>query len=1214
MRYLAIIFGIVLAAHAQTNITSNGGTWTGNLTYGSPGQGMAISGENIYCPPSTGTDQTDQSNPLWGTVDGVANLPQRCMNTAMASTPSGLHLDSSPANTFTPATNQTLTNVLNSANGGTGVQLTGATGGTSHLSCGDTIVINAGSTYTGPFNFPAMSCDGRHWTIVRTSGTADPNFPAEGVRATPCIAGIANDNTHGRGMPGYPDYTCPSFGATLSAKIIVSVPTANAITFSSLADHYRFIGIEVTKTPNVQLQGALILMQSDPTVMGTNHVIFDRYFIHGEPWTTASGFGSETPMGVRAFNSQWIALINGWNVDTYCIAGCVDSHSIGFGTGTKQDAPFKIYGSVLATAGEQVFGGGGGNSSLGTPVPKDIEIRGNYIMKPLVWMAPIDTCSDLQPDGTDAYATPITKNNGEFKNASYVLVEGNYNANSWQGCQSDQLGVAFANDPANQNNHQAMGAVFDGTTTVVSTLGPTWSAGTTYASGFIVTYSGAGYISKQSGNIGRQPDISPSFWATNTFLHHNGTPDDTTCPVGGCVLGISDSARPDQNVEYHFCNGTNGCTQSGMNLAIQARIVTPTSLPPAGQAQVNACVPGDCPTCRAQHITYRYNDIFNVTNGIHFVSGQSSVCHDEAAGNDHIIAHDNRILGVSNEMSNGSDPYVGADAHQIASNTLNPISFIEIAHETVGIETGGGFGSQVDRSNLAYMAGLKIHDNLGAAGWEVHNASGSIPSSGVNADGTITNTPGLKNLYQIGSCKAYYPVEAPGGMVVPAQHSVFTFSPALSLYFVTLNGKPRAINGGFTTTGFTLTVAASDGDAITVRDMNSCDWTFLNNVLGTGLAGSGSDMSPYPDSNNLSCGATGTLSCILAPPNFTNLFGNYGTGRVGDFSLTGSNAAGYLGSASDAAQRSTTGKDPGADLTILSALLTGVAGSVFYPTLSITSSSIAGNLDLPLTNQLQASVGASPYKGWWRETSTANCSGNCGTLAPGVVIGRGGYLNGPFFVQTQGGSVGIASNVASIQIKDTLVAGANSWTAGQQVKLAGFCTDGSNPCTGITQVNDAAFNGTWSVVASGANCTNTISIVCLSITHADIAAHAPSFKGSNNPTVTFAPTTVGTYTWWMGARDGAFQTAYAPITLVVKHYVTLSWTASANTGTNGCCTYNVYRTTTSGSYGAALQTVIAGTSYVDLSPNSATTYYYEISATDNSGEGAKSTETTVVVP
>ena len=1170
-KWLAVL---LMCLPASGQVTYRGGRSAGTGTYVAQGQGSPGTGENVYCPAGTG--ELTEGTPTWGTSDGVAQLPTRCMNTAMSSTPSGTHLDNSSANTFTPATNTLLQSVLSSANGGAGVLASGGTGGTLHFQCGDTIILNAGSIYTGPFTFPALSCNGAHWTIVRTSGTADPNFPAEGVRATPCISGIANDASHGRGLPGYPDYSCASYPAVLSAQLVTGTTNSPAVTFTSLADHYRFIGIEVTKVPNVRI-GGLILNFADGQTMGTNHIIWDRSIIHGEPWTTANGVATEVQAGVRANNSRWMAVINSWIYDTYCLAACVDSQAYAAGSGLYQDGPHKLFNNLLATSGETYLFGGGGQGALGTPVPKDFEFRANYAFKPLVWMVPIDTCS--------LYNAVTSKNLGEFKNMSYALIEGNYFSNSWQGCQSDQLGVALATNPSNQNNHQSMSVTFDGTTNVVTAVG------------------------------------------SDSFSHNNGTPGDTAyCIEGGCVLAINDSSRGDDNVEYRFCNGTNGCDQSGMNQTTQARIVPTSPLPVAGTAVVNACVPGDCPTCRVQHITIRYNEVYNTTGGIHVNSGRSSICHDEAAGNDHVMIHDNLIHGLSVEMSNGSDPYSQALPHLIASNTANPISTIEISHETaavasegnlaggLGSATGsgaGGLGQQVDRTNLKYLSGLSVHDNVAQASWTVANSSGSPIGSG----GGVGGNNGLANTYEVDACRAYYPTEAPDGIVVPAQHSIFTLSPSLANYFVTLNGKYRALNSGFTGTGFTLTAAASDGDTITIRDLNDCQWTFRGNLLGAGVIGGGKDMSPYPSSNDTNCGGSGTAGCILDGANFTNLFANWGNGRTGDFHLTGSNAAAYQNSASDAATRAATGKNPGADLTVLGQLTSGIGGSVFYPSLSITTTSLSGNINVPMQAALHASAGASPYRGWWLETTPELCGGNCGTLAPGIVIGRGGTVNGPFAVLT----VALASNTAKITLKQTMIAGANSWTPGQNVELSSFCIDSGNLCTG-NGINDAVFNGTWQVVASGTNCTNSVNVVCLSLTAADIPSHAPSKKGLNDPAATFAPTTIGTFTWWMGVRDGAFQSAWGAVTLVVgsqggqNHQVDLNWNASLSSGQNGCCTYNLYRSVDPGAYGPANATQVSGTTFTDTTVLSGTTYYYVVTAFDGIAESAYSNEAVAVVP
>lgn len=1251
-KFALLVIALASVAHAQS--AGSAGTWTGNLTVGVPGQGSPVSaGENIYCPPTLGTEKTEQPLPLWGSSDDVAATPQKCMNTAMASTPSGTHLDLSLASTFTPSTNAFLNNVINSAlvNGGPPVQLSGATGGALHLSCGDTIVINAGSTYTGPFTFPSMGCNGAHWVIVRTSGTPDPNFPAEGVRATPCISNIANDATHGRFMPGYPDYSCPSFGSTLSAKIVTGTVNQPALQFQANADHYRFIGLEVTKVPNVYIGDGLIDTFVDTTTMGSNHIIFDRMVIHGEPWNLTNSATTATQGGVRAKNSQWVALINSWLVDTYCIGACIDSQGFDAGSGKYQDGPFKIFNNVMASSGETVFFGGGGQGAAGTPVTTDVEIRNNYILKPLVWMVPIESCG-LQPDGTPGLNNVIPKNLSELKGGNQILYEANYLENSWQGCQSDQSGYAFLANPTNQNNHAGQIVNFDGTA-VVRLDGPAWNPATTYVINDVVGFGGLGYVSNKNPNLNKQPDTNPTFWTQQSFSFNNGTPGDASyCPVGGCVLGITDSTRADNGVEYHFCNTTNGCNQSGMDQVTTARIVSTPALPPAGKTAANSCVPGDCPTCFVRNITYRYNEVYNVTNGFQINSGRSSICHDSGQGLDHLSIHDNLIHGCSVEMSNGSDPYSQCEGHLISSNTDTAINTVSIFHETIGIEKGGsgGLGQQVERTDTKYLFGLKIENNVSPGPWGVANGTGSDVTAGVG------NHSGLANIYQTDACRAYYPVEAPGGIVVPAQHSTFTFSPSLASYFVTLNGKYRALSS-FSGTGFTLNVAASDGDALTVRDLNTCDWTFRGNLLGTSLPGSGSDLAPYPDSNDSNCGISGIEPCILDGLSFTNLLTDWGVGRTGDFSFNGTNATAYLGSASDAATRSATGKNPGADLTTLTMLLTGVNGSVFYPALAITSTSLLSNLDLPYQGDMLASAGASPYKGWFQEpTPSAWSSGttyakgdkatfssiaylsiqngntnhqppngtwwsqlcggtNCGTLPPGIVIGRSGVINGPFIVQT----VALTNNVAKITLKQTFVAGANSWTVGQKVTLQNFCIDTGNPCVS-NQAADAAFNGVWSVVASGANCTNTISVVCLAVTHADISSHSPASKTTNcigacnNPAAIFAPTTVGSYTWWMGARDGAFQTARAAITMNVRHYVTISWIASVNTGTNGCCTYNVYRTTTSGTYGAALATGVNALTYTDLTPASGTTYFYAVTSVDSSGEGVKSSETTAVVP
>src|SRR6266545_705077 len=122
---------LLLCLPAFGQATYQGGRYSGGGKYISQGSGFTGTGENGYCPAGVG--EMTEGAPLWGTVDGVALLPTRCMNTAMSSTPNGTHMDHSAASTFTPATDSLLQNVLSSANGGAGVQLSGGAGGGLHL-------------------------------------------------------------------------------------------------------------------------------------------------------------------------------------------------------------------------------------------------------------------------------------------------------------------------------------------------------------------------------------------------------------------------------------------------------------------------------------------------------------------------------------------------------------------------------------------------------------------------------------------------------------------------------------------------------------------------------------------------------------------------------------------------------------------------------------------------------------------------------------------------------------------------------------------------------------------------------------------------------------------------------------------------------------------------------------------------------------------------
>ena len=110
--------------------------------------------------PSVGLAQSDSS----AHADGPAELPREYVKSALADTPA-------PGNVVLVKTSAEFRSAIDKA------------------ACGDTIQLQAGATFVGSFKIPAKDCDDRHWIIVRTSAP-DHDLPAEGVRITPCYAGV----------------------------------------------------------------------------------------------------------------------------------------------------------------------------------------------------------------------------------------------------------------------------------------------------------------------------------------------------------------------------------------------------------------------------------------------------------------------------------------------------------------------------------------------------------------------------------------------------------------------------------------------------------------------------------------------------------------------------------------------------------------------------------------------------------------------------------------------------------------------------------------------------------------------------------------------------------------------------------------------------------------------------------------------------------------
>ena len=294
----------------------------------------------------------------------------------------------------------------------------------NNANCGDTILLQAGTTFPGLFKFPAKPCDDSHWIIVRTSAD-DSLLPAEGTRLTPCYAGVAS-------LPGRPAFNCSSTQNVL-AKVVMNQVGSGPVVFSSGANHYRLIGLELTRVPGI---GVVYALGSPEAGTPDDNIVYDRIWFHG----TAQ---DETTRGVQLGGGTYISVIDSFFTDFHCVAitgSCTDSQSINGGLGDNPMGPYKIVDNFLEAAGQSILFGGG----RATMTPADIEVRQNHMFKPLIWKKG----QAGFVGGTDGNPF-IVKNLFELKNAQRVLLDSNIMEYAWGGFS--QVGFALLFTPKNQS-------------------------------------------------------------------------------------------------------------------------------------------------------------------------------------------------------------------------------------------------------------------------------------------------------------------------------------------------------------------------------------------------------------------------------------------------------------------------------------------------------------------------------------------------------------------------------------------------------------------------------------------------------------------------------------------------------------------------------------------------------------------------------------------
>jgi hypothetical protein len=251
---------------------------------------------------------------------------------------------------------------------------------------GDTIEVEAGAQFVGPFTLPDKGASAE-WITIRTS-TPDTRLPSPTTRVSPADA------------PLLARLVSPGYGEA-------------ALQTSASAHHYRLVGLEITTVDASALVYDLVKLGDGTPAQDTlekvpHHLVLDRCLIRAYPTQTLK-------RGV-ALHSRETEIVNCY------IAGFKseeqDAQAVG---GWNGPGPFRVVNNYLEASGENLMFGGARPSIAGL-VPSDITILRNHLAKPVSWKP-----------GEAEYAGRkwVVKNLFELKSAKRVLFEGNLLEYCW---------------------------------------------------------------------------------------------------------------------------------------------------------------------------------------------------------------------------------------------------------------------------------------------------------------------------------------------------------------------------------------------------------------------------------------------------------------------------------------------------------------------------------------------------------------------------------------------------------------------------------------------------------------------------------------------------------------------------------------------------------------------------------------------------------------
>ena len=251
---------------------------------------------------------------------------------------------------------------------------------------GDTIVLEAGATYQGPFTLTAKSGDS--YITIQSSRASE-------------ITGRVSPSQSG-----------------LLAKLRSNIVAEPIIKTVAGAHHYRLIGLDISTFAASDFIYDLVRLgsgdssQSDLSTV-PHHLILDRVWVHG--------FETQGLQRGISLNTAETSILNSYISDIHDIA--TDTQAI---CGWNGPGPYHIVNNYIEGAAENIMFGGS-DPRIPNLVPSDIEIRGNHLFKPLTWKV-----------GDPSYLGRhwTIKNLLELKNARRVIIDGNILQNNWVDGQS----------------------------------------------------------------------------------------------------------------------------------------------------------------------------------------------------------------------------------------------------------------------------------------------------------------------------------------------------------------------------------------------------------------------------------------------------------------------------------------------------------------------------------------------------------------------------------------------------------------------------------------------------------------------------------------------------------------------------------------------------------------------------------------------------------